>query len=112
MNNTQYCAAVVKPKQAYLDWIMSLPDPAKDTTLEDLQKDCAIILIPELPDNDSALKYVLTNYKNIFRNELEGWEGDESLWPTKRTKEMFMEWFDVEIHSMVYDLTNNNLSMI
>ena len=111
MNDTEYCIAIIKPKQPYLDWLMSLPDPPEDVTLEDARKDCTSVLIPEFPDNESALKFVLANYESIFRNELECWDGDESLWPSERTKELFLEWFDVEIHSMVYDLTDDDLSL-
>ena len=30
---------------------------------------------------------------------------DEEYWPARRTIEMFAEWFEVELHSMVIDIT-------
>ena len=32
------------------------------------------------------------------------WYTDESLWPKKRSLKMFREWFDIQYHSMVWDL--------
>ena len=35
---------------------------------------------------------------------LEGWVTDESLWPADRTRELFDEWFEVQITSVIEDL--------
>ena len=43
-------------------------------------------------------------YLEIFERELEAWHTDESAWPTARTFEVFCEWFDIEMHSIVEDL--------
>jgi len=40
----------------------------------------------------------------IFEAMLEGWVTDESLWPTNRTQQMFQEWFEIQMSSMVQDL--------
>ena len=42
-------------------------------------------------------------YEDIFFEELYGWCTDESWWPQDRTKEMFWQWFEVELHSIVKD---------
>jgi len=34
---------------------------------------------------------------------------DESVWPQGRTFEMFMEWFEIETHSMFVDLSDEPL---
>ena len=34
---------------------------------------------------------------------LGSWMLDEAVWPAKRTRAMFEKWFDVSIHSMVFD---------
>ena len=35
---------------------------------------------------------------------LGGWVTDEALWPKNRTFEMFHEWFEVQMSSIVQDL--------
>ncbi len=35
---------------------------------------------------------------------LAGWVTDEALWPRDRTFEMFREWFEVQLSSIVQDL--------
>ena len=35
---------------------------------------------------------------------LEGWVTDEACWPKNRTLEMFEEWFEVQMSSIVEDL--------
>jgi len=42
-------------------------------------------------------------YKRIFEAELSGWHQDETVWPQKRSYELFRRWFDVEIHPIVVD---------
>ena len=35
---------------------------------------------------------------------LEGWLRDESMWPRNRTFQMFEEWFEIQMCSLVQDL--------
>jgi len=34
---------------------------------------------------------------------------DDGTWPDKITYEMFLEWFDVEFHSMVFDSLKDDI---
>jgi hypothetical protein len=45
----------------------------------------------------------------IFEMELEGWCLDDEKWPSIRTLGVFLEWFTVEFHSMVIDLSGDPL---
>ncbi len=47
----------------------------------------------------------------LFEQELVGWSQDEDAWPTKRDFHTFLEWFDIEFHSMVLDLAEGELSV-
>ena len=40
----------------------------------------------------------------LFEAMLEGWVTDEACWPENRTSEMFWEWFEVQMISLVQDL--------
>lgn len=54
--------------------------------------------------NEEVRQYIMFNFERIFANELNDWYSDEEKWPANRTSEMFFEWFDVEINSMILDL--------
>ena len=40
----------------------------------------------------------------VFDEELRSWYTDEDLWPAVRNAEIFLEWFEIEFHSAVFDL--------
>jgi hypothetical protein len=44
------------------------------------------------------------NYDDLFANELNDWCTDEDTWPQNRNYKLFVDWFDIEIYSMLLDL--------
>jgi hypothetical protein len=40
----------------------------------------------------------------MFDEQLHSWHMDQRPWPRNRTLEMFLEWFDVRVVELVYDL--------
>lgn len=97
--------AIIRPRQEFLDWLEGVPDeePLK-ISLDQLRTDCTTLLIPEFDDADEAIAYVYRYWQDLFEAELEGWYTDESIWPQERTIETFMGWFDIEIHSTVIEM--------
>ena len=51
-----------------------------------------------------ALAACATVLDEEFEAMLEGWVTDEAYWPKDRTFEMFCEWFEVQMSSIVQDL--------
>ena len=96
---------IIKPKQPFVDWANSLPDPVR-VTVEELSKDCTAILVLDVDDAEAYLRRI---YRSIFEMELDGWHSDESCWPKKRDYRTFRAWFDVEFHSMVFDASDSAL---
>ena len=43
-------------------------------------------------------------WPGLFEAMLEGWVTDEACWPRNRTFEMFQEWFEIQMTSVVEDL--------
>ena len=103
MDSINRQAAVIKPKEPYLNWINSLPGAGKQLELEELNRDCTALLIPHFDDDDDSMKYIKGIYRKIFEIELDSWCTDENTWPKKRSYGLFLEWFRVEIHSEVFD---------
>lgn len=53
---------------------------------------------------------MLENFDYFFEFYLEQWWLDESHWPTPRTREMFLDWFEITISSMVEDVVDGPLT--
>lgn len=102
-------ALIVKPKQPYVDWVNSLDDQGPKLNLGDQDEEHTIYLIEEvdsLSDKSAVLK---PYFKAIFEDELMGWHRLERDWPSNRDLATFLDWFDVEVHSMVIDLGHKHL---
>ena len=102
-------AVVVKPKQAFLDWLRAADPTSHDLTLRDLAEEPTIYLIPEC-DTEAEIDQVLrTLCEEIFTEQLASWFNEEPAWPHDRRFEIFCDWFDVQYHSMLIDLCDNPL---
>jgi len=94
--------AIIKPKIPFYRWL-AISDLSLGITFEELREDCTAILIPEFVSKGEAIEYIEGMYEKIFESELESWMRDTKNWPKERNLEIFREWFDVEIHSVVMD---------
>lgn len=98
-------AVIVRPLQPYADWANSAPVRGTDdmVSLEELQDDALVVLTPEKDTLEEALAWLKKYKPQIFEEELESWCTDRATWPEKRTARLFDQWFELEMHSMVYD---------
>lgn len=92
-----------------LDWIKRVdPDPP-NLTLEQLREEQdAFLASDDLDSQDDAEKWVKRRWQMFFEAYLGDWYTVESCWPQKRTYKMFKEWFEVQYHSMVWDMGTSN----
>ncbi len=95
--------AIIKPRQPYLDWAQQLADPPDRLSLADLRRDCTAILLPEWDDPADAEAFIQDMFADVFAMELDAWHRDPQAWPAHRSYQIFREWFDVELHSLVLD---------
>lgn len=51
-------------------------------------------------------------YDFLFQQELEGWWSDETAWPKERNLKMFLDWFEVEFHSLIFDLCEEPIRVV
>lgn len=104
---------LVLPKQPALDWLMSVdPQPLDHLTLNDIRQETEAFLIPEgiVNSPEQAQSWAERRWSELFLQFVSGWYLDMDLWPKKRTLKMFREWFDVQYHSMVWDLADEPLT--
>ena len=95
---------VVKPKEPLIEWLRKIDAAHEDDDLAALQFDSTGYLVPEFEDDQEQREILEEFHPYIFEMELWSWIQDESAWPTTRNLKMFLEWFEVEFHSLVYDL--------
>ena len=107
MNEINRGLMVVKPKQPFLDWIRSVDEAPGNLQLKDLQDDCSTYLVPEFDTPNDLRAVIAWCWDVVFDQELYSWFTDENLWPIDRTEEMFRDWFDIEFHSLVFDLVDD-----
>jgi len=101
-------AIILLPKQPALDWIMRVdPQPMPDFTLEGLRQEQDVYLLPsgEINTPEQAQQWALQNFSILFESFLHDWFTNEAMWPKRRTRKMFQEWFDVQYHSLIWDLS-------
>ena len=95
--------AVIRHKQPFIDWVHSAPDKPTFITLESCNEDCNCFLLPEHETEEAFEDIIYGLYDDIFTIELHGYYTDESMWPEDRSYKTFLEWFDIEVHSMLLD---------
>ena len=103
---------VVKPKQPFLEWAQAV-DYMEGLTLEHMRDDDpSAYLIPELIYEDDQPEILKWCYEDVFEAELNSWYTDPALWPPRRDLKMFLEWFDIEFHSCVWDLCDDPIEIV
>lgn len=97
---------VLLPKQPALDWIIRVDPNPMNITLGELRQEQDAFLVADgfFESVEDAERWVHQRWRMFFELFIGGWYTDESWWPKNRTLKMFKEWFDVQYHSMVWDL--------
>jgi len=95
----------VSPKQPFIDWVNTFE---RDITLSlEYDNESSVYLISDdFIDEEPVIKQ---HFKNVFRNELSAITYEQLNWPPIISLELFLEWFDVKLGSMVFDLEKSNI---
>ena len=102
-------AVVIRPKEAFFDWANET-DGAGDFNDDDFQEDCTTLLIPVFEYNEEARSYIHEHYEEIFEHELAAITTDTDEWPEDLSLEMFLDWFKIEVHSIVIDMCDEPIT--
>ncbi len=110
MEQINRCLAILLPRQPYVDWLNSLRESRdKIWSLQDFNDQGFAYLIPEYSQLSDMRKYVQDNFQVVFEDALSRGLANEDRWPSKRGRETFEAWFEVEIHSRILDLSEEPL---
>ena len=98
------------PLEPFWHWLNTLPDAdLGGMTLGDLQQDANNYLVNPCDDADDVWGEIEARFEQIFAAELGDWCEDESLWPDLHP-DIFREWFDIELSTVVTDLAHQELA--
>ncbi len=99
-------AIFIRPKQPFIDWINKL-DPEDPLNPDDFFEGNTYLVSDEdtiIVKKEDIDLMVAENYQEIFENELSEMWTDTGDWPEHISFEMFKEWFEYHVSSMIYDL--------
>ncbi len=101
--------AIIKPKQPFVDWANSVVDAGDQYSIHDFSTDCSVILLPVVDSDEHAEAFIKDIFQDLFELELSSWIVVDEMWPENITYKMFLEWFAVEFHSMVFDSLKDDI---
>ncbi|MFP8489197.1 hypothetical protein ACKGJO_08835 [Gracilimonas sp. Q87] len=101
-------AVVVRPKEAYLQWVAQSNNNAPEL-IELLREKVTVYLLPDGGYGNGDTPPLRNFFAEIFETELTAGSADKSLWPQHRTLNMFSEWFDINGETMIVDLADTRL---
>jgi hypothetical protein len=97
-------AVRVTPKASYIEWANGLEEGGVKLGSESMP-DGNIYLVEDNDDLELDLEHVLEpHYAKIFEEELGAWHRVAADWPRRRDLATFLAWFEVDVHSLVFDL--------
>ena len=62
-------AAVLKPRQPFLDWLTHLPDNDIELSLDEIRSDCTVVMIPEVTEPEDGIAHIddIADKEDVFR---------------------------------------------
>src|SRR5262245_1473223 len=103
METVNRAAIVVESNEPYKAWARSLDGAS---TIDEMSRDelTSIFLVNDSGDEFERQDILRRQWRAVFEEQLYSW-----CWPRNRTLAMFLEWFDVRVIELVYDLGDGNL---
>jgi hypothetical protein len=95
-------------REPFEEWVRGVEGLGPDWTLPLLSR-CTAFITPELPRQEDADSWLQRHYAELFERQLEPWTDDEAQWPSDRSFETFLAWFDVVFSPNVDDLRDAHL---
>ena len=100
---------IVRPKQPYVDWANSVDDDGPRANLQEIRASPSIYLVECIDFLEDFRLLVDDTWEWIFKEQLSGWMRDPELWPEELTRETFLERFDCELSTMIWDMLKTKI---
>ncbi len=98
---TQQTALILVRKEAFYQWLTEANRKAIVHDDNFFEGDYGTYLVENISTQDDIYSFLQTHYKTLFENELREWHEPE-FWPEELTRELFLAFFDVQVHRQVY----------
>jgi hypothetical protein len=97
--------------QPYLDWTMQKGADFNRGALTVARAKTygSAFLLPEFELEEDVQEWVEENATWLFEFQLAAWTDDESSWPAMRDLRTFREWFRIDVHSVVVDVSDDDI---
>ncbi|MDB4285621.1 hypothetical protein N9903_01810 [bacterium] len=99
---------VLRPKEPFIEWVRNHDEESEKVTADEIVKETVAYMLHDKSMEGEKEKIIKDNYRTLFESELNHWFTDEESWPKKRDRKKFNEWFHVEFHGIVYDLSDED----
>jgi hypothetical protein len=102
-------ALIARPTREMIDWVNSIfPEEPTIYDEKEVHDTYDVFLIPEFADAEDALEWLKENFEPFLRYALEDWCTDESAWPAPLDWELFENFLEFSIQSMVVDTVEDD----
>jgi hypothetical protein len=104
-------AVTITGAKLYVDWTLTTDADANKgaITVARARTYGSAFLMPEFELEEDIQEWVEDNAVWIFEFQLGAWTDDESTWPPIRDLKSFREWFNIDIHSVVVDVADDDI---
>ena len=105
-------ALLVRYKEPMIRWINesdSTDGPPITQAATETERTVYLISDEAAESPKATENWIRFHFADIFESELSGWYTEPDLWPKRRTFRLFQDWFEVEVHSGVYDLVGTQI---
>jgi hypothetical protein len=104
-------AVTLTGAQPYLDWTRANDaDTNKGMlTVSHAKPYGSAFLLPEFELEEDVQEWLEENATWLFEFQLSAWTEDETSWPRTRDLKTFREWFQIDIHSVVVDVADDDI---
>ena len=94
---------VLRAREPFEEWARRVGGYGPEWTFPAIER-CHAFLTPELPRQSDADAWLQQNYAELFNRQLETWAEDDAQWPTDRSFDAFLSWFEVVFAPTVEDM--------
>ena len=96
---------IIRPTQEFLSWA-NANGQGVELSMEDAPEPSIYLIEEDFFDLEPIIE---RQFKTIFEQELDLVNENEETWPQYRTIELFLDWFEVEAGTTVFDCEKSDL---
>lgn len=98
-----------RPSQTVVHRLGELADDGPRAILQQLRERPSIYLVESIDFLEDFALLVDDNWEWIFKEQLNGSMRDPEPWPEVLTREMFLEWSNCELSTMIWDMLKSRI---